>query len=227
MKKFIGSTIKLYKLVTEKNYQISVEDLTKLLLEFVQKCTNENLNQIYKNFNSNPLSLNKFYEFVNKNEVVEFSAYSRKIENEKNQTFINYGNSLLNRTGKYKKTTEYKNEIDFVDLIIYLDNYFIKENEVVEFIKIIFQIFNFDYGYTFYLEKNQSCLNERKGLFSIPTGNTEEDIEKREKMKEIKNGYVPKIYKYNFLNNIQIKTLNIKNIVNITNNLYLYIKEEE
>jgi hypothetical protein len=207
--KYTGSIIKLYKVVTSENCHVSVFDLTKLCLEFVQKCTGESLNQIYKNYNSKPLSINKFYEYIKDKPTVDFSVYKSGNKSEI-QTTIQYGNNILNKTEKYKKTTEYKKEIDLIDLLIYLNNYFIEDEKIIiEFINKIYTIINFDYGY----------INDLKKCKDIFT----ETFEDRKKLREVKSGYIPKIYPHNILNHNQMKSINIKDKIDI-NNYLIYVK---
>jgi hypothetical protein len=222
--KYVGSVMKLYKVVNHENCRISVADLTEFCLEFVEKCTNESLNQIYKNYNSKPLNVNKFYEFMNdeKHIVVSFEAYSSKNSHEKGeQTCIFYANNLLNKTEKYKRSAEYKTEIDIIDLTVFINNFFITEPEIIHFVNGICKIIAFDYGYIFYLEKNRNLITEGKdGVFSKIGHNTNDF---HQKLKDVKTGYVPKIYPFNILNPNQIKALNVKDKININDNLYLII----
>ena len=228
--KYTGSVVKLYKIVTYENCKISsLNTIFEICFEFIKKCTDENLNQMYKNYNNCPLSVQKFNEFIKeeKQPVVSLHAYNSKNHNKKGmQTCLFYGNSLLNKTEKYKKTAEYKTEMDIIDLIIYLDKYYLNDkNTICEFIDKLYKNIEIDYGYVFYLEKYQDIINERKGFFSTLADNTKEDIEKRKKLVEVNNGYIPKLYKYNILNYNQIKLINLDCHLKISSNLLLCEKE--
>ena len=228
-KTYTGSTIKLYKVVTPETCQVPVVDLTKFCLEFVTECTNNRLNQMYKNYNSKPLSVNKFYEFANdeNNVVVSLQAYSSKRnENGKGeQSLVFYGNNILNKTEKYKKSIAYKTETDVIDVTIFLNNFFIEKGTIIDFVSAICRIIDFDYGYVFYLEKRQCVITEGKsGLFS-KIERTPFDYNRI--LTDTKNGYIPKIYPYNILNLNQIKSLNIENPISINRNLYLKVENDE
>jgi hypothetical protein len=209
---YTGSVIKIFKIATYDTCQVSVSELVNFLNGFLSKCTEEKLIRIYKNYNSKHLSVNRFFEYINDSKNI----IANLIINWSKSSTIFYDNNLLNKTEEYKKSKQYKMDIDLISLYIHLNNYFINETDVICFVDNIYKIINFDYGYVFYLQNKQDVITEKAGVFSqkLPY-----DI--NNKLKNIKEGYVFKLYKYNMLNEIQVKTLNV-NAQKINNNLYLY-----
>ena len=217
------SAIRLYKIISHDTSQMqsaNLINLTRICLDFIQKCTNEKLDMIYKNYERKHLSVDKFYDYINEMKPVEyFCAHNSKNPNQLNETCIHYGNGMLALTDENKK------EETHIGLLILLKNYFIDKDEIIKFINAIYNIIDIDYGNIFYSEHDQyvDIISEgkwQKRLFSYSIKNM--DYIKLDILNNVKNGSVPKIYKYNILNNNQIKSLNINNSIKINENLHLY-----
>lgn len=79
---------------------------------------------------------------------------------------------------------------------------------IVENMKEVLSSYPWDYGYLYEQKANYDILTEKRvriGFFSTSVKLTKQDISLYEKLKEIKEGYIPKLYLFNILNIAQQK----------------------
>lgn len=89
-------------------------------------------------------------------------------------------------------------------------------NKQISLIQEFAQSGVWDYGYAYKYESGYDIFTEereKRGLFSSTTTVSQNVLERRKKMKEIKSGYLPKLYPYNILNNSQKDSELISSII--------------
>ncbi|MDR1285063.1 MAG: hypothetical protein LBJ88_02555 [Campylobacteraceae bacterium] len=210
--KYVGSVMKIYQIFN--NIDISIFQLS---LDIIKEYTNETLDGLHLNMRHNNWDLNKLLNHIQKTgEKIEFlEAYSSKPSSKmlENSSSISYGvYETLNKKGH------------FVEVSLNINNYIIKKEDVINIINRYLKIMDIDYGYVFYLKEKQNWIienNLKTSLFSVTSTIPKGYYEEREKLLEINNGFIPKIYKYNILNNAQIKLLNKPNLCKINDKLSL------
>ena len=99
------------------------------------------------------------------------------------------------------------------------------------FVEKLNKIFSIDYGYIFPFEKGIDIFIEKKvkkSFFTSSVSVTKEDILNRERLLNINNGYIPKIYPTNLFNQSQFDCFkngrySIEEVIEINNNLKMVV----
>jgi hypothetical protein len=216
--KYVGSVMKLYKILNKNNNNIDIDmGIFKLSLDIIKEYTNETLDSLHLNMRHNNWNLNKMLNHIKKTgEKIEFlEAYCSKqsFKMLENNSAISYGiYETINKKGH------------FIEVSLNFNNYIIKKEDAINIVNRYLNIMDMDYGYVFYLKEKQNWIienNLKTSLFSVTSTFPKSYHEEREKLLEINNGFIPKIYKYNILNNAQIKLLNKPNFCKINDKLSL------
>jgi len=238
----IGTAIRLYKVVDHITCQIAGSDLInicEICLEFMQKYAGANIAKIAKNSSRKYVSIDNFYKLINDAKpIFNFRAYCKNEKyyykpistdnpyNPTPPTNIYYENELLDCSEKDKNTEEYKKKKGYISIIMCLKNYYIDDTTIVEFIKKLYPVLNIDYGHAFNWEKDHHINPIGEYLMENILGITSKEIYSFdvEKLYELNSGHVPKIFKFNILNDSQRKSLNIESTIKITDDLQLYME---
>lgn len=218
--KKIASVIKLFKVVSSKQVHYPVKNIIELCHQMLYDKTRDSIQNLEVNYGDKKWkNIDSFYKFISNNKdypIVYFYAGGAK----ELDTII-YSNNILNKT--------IKDSLDFLSITISFYSIFITDKDIIGFVKDIYKIINIDYGYSFYLGKNQDISSEKKikkSFFSYSTTVDEKDIEQEKNMIEIRSGYIPKLYSFNILNKkqfIQIKqNSTAENTTVINDELILY-----
>jgi len=91
------------------------------------------------------------------------------------------------------------------------------ELRLFDFLKKISIYYPFDYGYVAELDEKYDFNSERKlkkGLFSISSEVTQEDIDWQINLVLTKSGYIKSFYPLNFMNSSQIRQESVKALLN-------------
>jgi hypothetical protein len=198
--KYVGSVIKLFKIMEKKGMDLGM-DLYETSNKIVQKYTNDRLNKVNLNLRHNDWSINKLYNHIKStNEKIDVIEAFGRSSSDWSSTFLVY---MLYNENLLEKS--------FLELILTFDMYLINDvNIVIDISNEYLKVIHFDYGYIFDRKWNQDIDTERKSFFGTYSSHKKEDVELERKIPLIKEGFIPKMYKYNILNENQIKTLNEK-----------------
>jgi hypothetical protein len=217
----VGYVLKLFKIINSDDLKLYDSNLLKKNIELIVLHLFGNdytkFNYVEKNYSSKSWkNINSFFNHIDKsiNKDIVYLSIGHEFNS------IMYSNSLLNQ-----KNPEGS---DLIEFYICSKLNFTEEN-IKLFVYNLCKSFQIDYGYFIKLEKNMNIISERKDkttIFGTTSSVTNEDLENRKKMLNIKNGYFPKLFDLNILNNSQFENLNIQdlksyNIFKIDENLII------
>ncbi len=224
-KEIIGDVLKLFKIVSPKDLDLYNPNTIKNVISFSLNSffyddifNYVELNYGSKRYKSLTTFLNKIDDSSDNFEIVDLI-----ISNSANSNTILYSNELLNQTQK--------ENFGIVELNICSEFNNINKNSTNAFIEKLIEIFPIDYGYVFPFEKGMDIHTEKivkKSIFGSSTSVTKEDILRRNRLLNLNNGFFPKLYPINFLNQSQFDSLknnntSVREVIDMKNNLKLVI----
>lgn len=221
----LGNVLKLFKIISPKDLDLynpnTIKNVINLSLHtfFYDNVFNYvELNYGCKKYKSLTAFFNKINESFDSIEIVDLI-----ISNNIDSNIILYSNDLLNQVQK--------ENFGIVELNICSALNNINKDTTNAFIEELSKIFPIDYGYVFPFEKGMDIHTEkivRSSFWGSPISVTKEDILKRNQLLNLNNGFFPKLYPINFLNQSQFDRLkksntSVKEVIDMKNNLKLVI----
>lgn len=224
-KKPIGNVLKLFKIITpEELGQYNSKTINNVIELSVNTFYDEDvlncidLNYGWKTYKKLTTFLDKLKGSLDNIEIV-----SLVISNSMDTKIISYSNEILNQVQK--------DDFGIVELIICSDDNKLNNETVRAFVEKLNKKFPIDYGYIFPFEKGIDIFIEKKvkkSFFTSSVSVTKEDILNRERLLNINNGYIPKIYPTNLFNQSQFDCFkngrySIEEVIEINNNLKMVV----
>jgi hypothetical protein len=201
--------LKLFKVVDlETAKQFQTKECINVLLSFLNKHYNMHPNVFDLNYGNKVWnSFKKFEESIVKisdESIVSLSGYYTL-----SKSRFSFTNNILNLKGV---------ALSYINITLVIDKSFLNSDIIINLVKKMNNISEFDYGYGFRISDDYDFDTEKKykkSLFgnSISICITDEDINSEKRKIDFKDGYIKKIYSLNFLNALQLKSSKIKDNV--------------
>lgn len=221
----IGDVLKLFKIISPKDLDLYNPNTIKNVINLSLNSFfyDDIFNYVELNYGSKKYkSLTTFFDKINESsdniEIVDLI-----ISNNADSNIILYSNDLLNQIQK--------ENFGIVELNICSAFNNINKDTTNAFIDELIKIFPIDYGYIFPFEKGMDIHTEKivkKSFWGSHISVTKEDILKRNRLLNLNNGFFPKLYPINFLNQSQFDSLkksntSVREVIDMKNNLKLVI----
>lgn len=224
-KESIGDVLKLFKIISPKDLDLYNPNTIKNVINLSLNSFfyDDIFNYVELNYGSKKYkSLTTFFDKINESsdniEIVDLI-----ISNNADSNIILYSNDLLNQIQK--------ENFGIVELNICSAFNNINKDTTNAFIDELIKIFPIDYGYIFPFEKGMDIHTEKivkKSFWCSHISVTKEDILKRNRLLNLNNGFFPKLYPINILNQSQFDSLkksntSVREVIDMKNNLKLVI----
>ncbi|KAA5472730.1 MULTISPECIES: hypothetical protein [Bacteroidales] len=221
----IGDVLKLFKIISPKDLDLYNPNTIKNVINLSLNSFfyDDIFNYVELNYGSKKYkSLTTFFDKINESsdniEIVDLI-----ISNNADSNIILYSNDLLNQIQK--------ENFGIVELNICSAFNNINKDTTNAFIDELIKIFPIDYGYIFPFEKGMDIHTEKivkKSFWCSHISVTKEDILKRNRLLNLNNGFFPKLYPINILNQSQFDSLkksntSVREVIDMKNNLKLVI----
>lgn len=201
--KYIGYVVKLFKIVTSSKEEVKpIMDIINIWYNNVCMKGDDIVDCVSINYGSKKWqTLKGFSNFLHnktQDDICELFISCKQTGN----CFF-YLKALNNEMIKKESGIE-----EFY--LSFNSEHFIDIESFKSLINKIYRVFKLDYAYAFALEKNIDIVSEKKVVnhwFSKSVSINQHDLNRERKMIEIKEGYIPKLYKYNVFNKRQLLNL--------------------
>lgn len=208
-KKEIGHVLKLFRVINKEdlaiyNSQLIINVIQLNLTTFFDNHPNS-FNSLEVNYgNDINGKLETFFKILSDSsktkEIVDlYLSHNESIN------IISYSNTLLN------KIQQDGNEL--IELNVCFESE-IATKKIISFVKELIRTFPVDYGYIFPYFENMEIDSEKfikTSFFSSSVKNNEDQIQRRKRLLEIREGYYPKLYPINIFNKLQLNQLQSEN----------------
>jgi len=226
-----SGVVKLYKAVTvDESFNFKTAKVIDFCVKELLSLSQGNITDVEADFTN---GVNKTWK-----EYASFVNYAQKHNDSHIEMYSSYiidgMSGQLHFCNDTNRLNRNENEMNMIDIIISFPNKTVDISFLRKFLTDLFQIETFDYGYVCFLTDEHDILSERKikkGLFSETSTWTKKDIEKREKIRDSKDGFLPDVYQINILNEEQFKKIDknigiLHEIANSTLKIWELQKEE-
>ncbi|ADF52499.1 hypothetical protein [Zunongwangia profunda] len=216
--------LKLFKIV---NKELSNSFLFKECMQICLDFCNQNISAYpdYFDVNYGDKIWNSFDKYkseiqkMNLQNIIVITAMHRASE------------SIISISNNFFNDYDDKKEISFIELSLAINISFLSSDKLNKLIEEIYTIFNFDYGYGLNMSNDYDFETEKKlkkSFFGTTVSSSidHEDINWQKKITQINNGYLKKIYPYNFLNFSQLDSPEVKSIIHDKKGLLSEINEK-
>lgn len=220
-----GSVLKLFKVVRYKDLSLynpqAIKNAIKLFIDsFFEDSVFDciELNYGVKTYKKLTVFLEQINEVSGDLEICDLIISSKEKANK-----ILYSNSLLNQV--------HQEGAGVIEFDICSGHNDISKDKAYAFIKALLEIFPIDYGYVLPLEKGMDVRSERivkSSFWGSSVSVTKEDILRRDGLLNLNDGFLPKLYPINILNQSQFDNIEngktpVESITEIDGNLKLVV----